>query len=218
MIHGEGRLIFLENGQMTGLDIELTEEIFKRVGMDYQIKLYPWARLIKDVEEGKVAGIIATFCNLEVYTNILEYSSYTYPSSVSVFARRDKNFVMSQLGDLAGLTVGVLRSYTYAQTFNEMTTFTRDQSRDDEMLLRKLANDRVDVAVAETAPFEFYAKQFGFENDFESVYVIQSTNVCMAFAKNTAHINHAELLPKVNEAIAQMHEEGAIERIVRKYK
>ncbi len=49
--------IYMENGEIKGIRVELLTELFKRMGYKYKPEIMPWDRAIVMIKKGRVDGI-----------------------------------------------------------------------------------------------------------------------------------------------------------------
>jgi len=212
---------YKENNQWVGIDIEIGNEIFKRLGIDAGYVFYPWTRLINTAREGKIAGILATFCSAKAMEEriFLEYpAEFTYTSKVSVFALKEMQIKVTGLGDLKDKSVGIIRGYSYSSEFDRNQDLKKVDCGDDERLIKILAKKRIYVGVAESAPFLYFSKKLGLQDKFEEVYLLTENPVCMAFSKKYHGHDSKILADKVSKIIRQLKDEGFIEKILNKYR
>lgn len=208
---------YMENGEWKGFDIEIGNEVSKRLGKEIKISGLPWARIQKGLEKGEIDGVISMFC-MDKYLNVVDFTEPTNVSKVSVFAKKGSNIKVSSIEDLKGKKVGIIRGYTYDPEFSAYQGFERVVCDDDEMLIKMLSKDRFDVGVAEDKPFLFISKKLGLSNNFEEVYTITENNLCMAFSKKALGEEQSKALAdQVNQILKDLKSEGIIEQIMVKY-
>lgn len=49
--------IYMENGEIKGIRVELLTELFKRMGSKYKPEIMPWARAMVMIKKGRADGI-----------------------------------------------------------------------------------------------------------------------------------------------------------------
>jgi len=207
---------YKEDGQLKGLDLDIGKEISDRLGIKITYKAYPWTRIKKYAEEGKIDGILSMFC-LDKYLEILDFAESVLTTKISVFALKESNLKIERLEDLKDKKVGVIRGYTYTPEFNDYKDLKREECDDDKMLIRILEKGRFDVAVAEELPFRFISRQLGFQNKFKELYTLSETKVCMGFSKKALGPKSKILADKVTEIFLNLKAEGVIQRVLDKY-
>ncbi len=50
---------YLKDGQSSGIDIDIIDVIMNRLGIEYKVEIYPWARTWKMCEQGKADAVMA---------------------------------------------------------------------------------------------------------------------------------------------------------------
>jgi polar amino acid transport system substrate-binding protein len=200
-----------------GVAVELTEEIFRRIGTDVRIELYPWKRVLKMVKHGRADGITMLVRNAErerflVFTEPLFQARevfYFKPSHLGDF--RWKNF-----GDLKGLRIGLVSDYAYSPDF---MTYVRESGLDveyaasDRINFRKLHAERLDLCLCNEAIGSLLMR----ENprwllDLQKAKrLVRTYPDYMAFGKKSPA---ARLVPHIDAAITEMKRDGTIDRIL----
>jgi len=213
---------YKENNQWIGIDIEIGNEIFRRIGIDAGYESYPPVRLIKTAKDGQIAGILATFCFGKEKSDLRDFLEYAnvsaYTSKVSVFALKERQIRISGLADLKNRSVGVIRGYFYSSEFDRDKDMKKAEYDNDEQIVKILAKGRIDAGVAESAPFLYFSAKSGLQDKFEEVYVLTENPVCMAFSKQYPGSESKIMADKVSRVIQQLKDEGFIEKILNKYK
>jgi polar amino acid transport system substrate-binding protein len=205
-----------ENGALKGIDLEIGEEIFKRLGFKIIYKPLPWTRTKKYAAEGKIDGILSMFC-LDKYLEILDFAESALTSKLSVFAPKESHLKITHLMDLKGKSVGVIRGYTYSSEFDNYKDFNRFQCDDDKMLIRILEKGRIDVAVAEALPFWFISRQLGLQSKFKELYTLTETKICIGFSKKALGSKSRILADRTSKIFLDLKAEGVIRKILDKY-
>lgn len=207
---------YTENGELKGIDIEIGREIFSRLGTEIRYEVLPWARMKTYAKEGEIDGILAMYC-LETYLDILDFAESPIRAEISFFARKESTLNISGIDSLKGQSVGVIRGYTYTPEFASYTDITRDECDDDEMLVKKLAGGRFEVAVAEDIPFRFISKKLGFQDTFKKLYTLTEHRICMGFSKKALGAESRIWAERVTDMFQKLEEEGVIQQILDKY-
>ena len=85
-----------KNDQVSGIDIELFQEVAKRLDVEINIRLVPWKRLLKMTKQGDVVGSFALFKTPERES----FSLFTYPihrSTFKLFTTKNHNLNYSSV-------------------------------------------------------------------------------------------------------------------------
>lgn len=211
---------YLDKGVGKGVDVDITDEIFRRLNKSISLEFHPWARLILRIEEGTVDIIAATFCNgFEPWEAFLKRSAPTYNSEISIFSQNtDERQPLSSLQDIAlGQSLGKIRTYYYNKELEKGGEFDMYDFKDDQLLLRSLQMGRIDYAVAEDLPFAYFCKQNQSCDLVKSVLTFDHNPICMAFSMASELADVDTLINDVNTVIKDLQREGFIQRVLDSY-
>ena len=198
-----------ENDKIVGIDAEVAQAIADKLGMELEIDDMAFDSIIPAVQSGKasigVAGMTVTEDRL-VNVNF----SDTYAHGKQVIIVKDGSPIASP-DDLKGKKVGVQTSTTgdiYITDDYGDESVERYQKGADA--IQALLQDKIDAVVIDSEP----AKVFVSENEglktVETPYVEE--DYAIALAKD-----NTELLDKINSVLAELKQDGTIDKIISKY-
>jgi len=109
-----------DRGQLVGASIELTERIFKELGVRAEARyLGPWNRVLRAAEEGQL-DLVAALKITPEREAFLAFTSARFSSNpMAVFVRSDRRFAYRGWDDLIGRTGLVARSDRFGEGFDE---------------------------------------------------------------------------------------------------
>ncbi|MGM0418870.1 MAG: substrate-binding periplasmic protein [Thermodesulfobacteriota bacterium] len=137
---------------LSGYSVELVETVVKKMGIsDYSVNGLPWKRAVYMLENGQADALFSAN-----YTKEREDFAF-YPdeplivSPWVVWVKADSDIKFEEYSDLAGLTAGVVRGYSYT---DEFWSFLKSKGKYDEVAadetnFKKLKINRIDYTVAE---------------------------------------------------------------------
>jgi polar amino acid transport system substrate-binding protein len=137
---------------LTGYSVELVETVIKKIGVsDYSVKSLPWKRALHMLENGQADALFSAN-----YTKEREDFAF-YPeeplvvSPWVIWVNADSDIKFEYYSDLAGLTAGVVRGYSYTDEFWSFlkSKGSYDEVASDETNFKKLKVNRIDYTVAE---------------------------------------------------------------------
>ncbi|WP_220718285.1 substrate-binding periplasmic protein [Agarivorans litoreus] len=105
---------YIENGEQTGILVDVINQVFIRAGYTVEIKLMPWARCLRSVEEGTVDGIFSVYMTAERQT-FLSYTSEALITQVQAFfVPIDSAIVFDgDFQQLADKSIGIINVTSY---------------------------------------------------------------------------------------------------------
>jgi len=78
---------YRENGKITGFDVDIIEEMAKRLNLSIKIKLYPFKRLIVMTKSGKCDGSFSLFRTKEREVSLLIKNENSIPAKMRIEQR-----------------------------------------------------------------------------------------------------------------------------------
>jgi polar amino acid transport system substrate-binding protein len=204
-----------ENGQITGIHVDIIREFCKRNGIEADFRILPWPRALDEVKEGRAAAVSSPR-KTEERTQFLIYpSEYFTMERTVIVGLKEKGIKASKLDDLKNKTCGVVRAYVYPPQFDNYSGLKKDESTDNIMMIRKLGEHRTELAVGEQSILLFIAKNLGIQ--IETVFVLVDAEPdYFAFSKTLGEKGRI-LAEKFNQTIRQLRQEGFITKTYDKY-
>ncbi len=206
-----------ESGNKAGFDIELMEEIAKRMGVTIEWVDMPFDSLIAGVQEGKIDVSISAFNYTEERDKIVDFSMAYFEGEDAFAVAEGFGGTINAPEDIAAYMVGVQTGTTQDEWLTGMVEegvlpegnlFRYDRA--DQAAL-DLKNGRVDVMMADAIPAKSLAEKLG---GLKIVYVgvISSGPINMVIPEG-----ETELTEEINKIITALKDEGVIEALVLKH-
>jgi len=206
-------------GDTQGIAVDLAKELFGRLGIEPEMRIYPLQRALDSLKAGEAD---ATMILIKT-SDRAEYLHFTEPVMTVrglVWSAADReggavNF--DTLVDLREYKIGVTRGYSYGQEFDELLkTMDVDVANADYLNYLKLMSHRIDIfpgnEIVAEGLFKAHPELRGkFVHSRKSFieWVLR-----IAVGRKSPY---APLLPRINEMLAEMQAEGVVDAIVRKY-
>ena len=208
--------IYLNNdGTPTGIDVEIATEAFRRMGYAARFEVIDWEQKTALVESGAIDCIWGCF-SMQGRETLYRWAGPYMVSRQVVAVNADSS--IQSLSDLAGKTVmvqstskpeGIFLSGSDPRIPQTVEVFSIE---DRSVQYAMLACGYVDaIAAHETAILQYMKDNNAVFRILEEPLLV--TGLGVAFAKNDSRgLDH-----QLNDAFAQMREDGTLERIVGKY-
>lgn len=210
-----------ESGVVTGLDIELCQAIVKNAGLNLELKERPWARHLKEVEEGKIdlaAGASKT-PERDKYANFS--NSYRTESAVLFIRKSDVGkYKFKSLLDITGkFQIGSERGYFYGKEFSSLykkADFKKhlQETTSGETNLKKLMKKRVDGVLIDPISARALLKKMGDNDKVEILFTVYSDEIFMMTSKKSVS---KDVMTKLNASLKKMKGNGSYQKILNKY-
>ncbi len=207
------------NQHMQGILIDvLTEAIQTRMGIPVSHTGYPWARAQKMVQDGQ-ADAFATVPTPErrIYTEISHEPLVVVTFTLFVNADNPKIEDLKnvrQLSDLKGFTIGHYRGSEKKK--KNLAGMDVDIATSLDATLKKLAVGRFDVFTDVSQVIRYRIRELGLNDQItELPNIVDSSTFNLCIGKTSPHVT---ILPKFDETLRKMKEEGTLQEIYNTYK
>ncbi len=199
-----------DSGQVRGIYPALVAAAFARINTPVRLEAKPWARAIRELDGG-TAGLGGIYKNAERLKKY-DYSEALLVETITVYVHKDRSLAYTQLGDLFGKRVGVMRGWSYGDAFDQGRTgglIQAESVSSDEQNFQKLERGRIDALLAigdSVAPL-----LAAYPNIRASGPPLIQAPAFLAFAKEA---NLAPLLRRFDQAIRDMKASGEFHQIL----
>lgn len=206
-----------EQGNYVGFDMDLIREIGNRIGMEVEIKDMPFDSLVAAVQEGKVDAVIAAMQKSPEREEKVDFSEGYHTQVDAFLVKGDSTIVMTNPQDAAGLKIGVqtgtLQEQWAVDNLVPLGT-SEDQifryERVDQGAL-DVKNGRIDVLFINADPAAELAQKEGLKLALVTGETVAAPQAIAIQKGNT------ELLNKINQALADLEQEGFITQLREKW-
>jgi polar amino acid transport system substrate-binding protein len=200
-----------EDGTFEGFEVDLVNEIGKRIGADIEIQDYGFQELFSATSSGRIDMAISS---ITITNERLQNQSFTqgyYDADLGLAARTDSG--VTGVDSLAGQAVGGLSASTgetWIQENMEQYSFSEYRGYDTQQnLLLDLQNGRIAGAVSDITGLQFSFQQM---EGMEVVERIRSgERYAIMMQKGSPN------LERVNDAITAMKEDGTMAALHEKW-
>lgn len=208
---------YAAGGEVKGAAVEIVKETFKRMGQPVTIKVLPWARAIKMIEDGDADAIFTAYKTPEREA-FADYSKeVVMPQIVSLFVKKDSKISFD--GDLAKLSTfkfGTVRSLSYGEKLDTALKTkvlgNNEEVAEGEPNFRKLLEGRVDIVPSNKyVAVDILNKLRRTDDVKELAPEVQNVPSYIAFSKKR---NLAAVRDKFDETLKSMKTQGVYDKII----
>ena len=206
-------------GQKTGFDIELMEEIGKKMGVKVEWVDMPFDSLIAAVKEGKIDVSISCFNYSEERAKEVGFSKEYFNSEDSFIANKDFTGKIEKPEDVAAYKLGVQSGTTQDTWIKENlidTNLIKEENvqqyeRVDQAAL-DLEAGRIDILMADYVPAKaLLAAHPGFQMLLhEAIASAGPINIVLP-------LNDEKIKTEIDKAIDALQADGTIDQLAAKY-
>lgn len=213
---GSPPLFFSKGDANTGIYVDLLMAIGEETGHTFQFVHLPTKRAMASFEQGEVhlePGINPLWRNNSKVPG--EYSIPFAQAADTVIFPKGKLKPVASASDLSGMKVGTIKGFFYPGYMDAFASgkIIRQDSPDEDKLMLKLANGRVDTAFIRKEAALYRIKTNPKFNTVEVGDEISSADIMFR-----VHPSKASALNEINQAITNLKASGAIEQIFTNYR
>lgn len=205
-------------GKFVGIDVDIIQEVAKRLNLNITIQLTPWVRVLAMVKSGQADGGFPLFSTAERR----EYAYYpqepVHVSVMTAYTKTGKEFSYQNLQDLYGKRIGINRGYSISKEFDQAAQqglIDLIEVETVEQLVKMLLDERIEAIAATPSSVETYLKEAKIE--LSAIGQVRARAAYLTLSKKSKVKDKAKLLEAVDRTMVHMKEDGTIDRIRQKY-
>ncbi|WP_374436434.1 substrate-binding periplasmic protein [Inhella sp.] len=207
----------LRGTEPVGIDVDILHELGRRTGVQFQIELVPFKRVVESVRAGTVDGGMALLRSAEregfaLFTGVMHNSTY------SLFVTRDSKMEFDGLASLHGKRIGKVRGFFISPEFDAEVAAERIQLHETagaEQGLHMLMLGRVDAISGQTVVTRYLARQLGYADSVRPLPtpLVPDRPTFLVLSRASKLPDKEALAERLRLALEAMHKDGSIERI-----
>ncbi|WXL25183.1 transporter substrate-binding domain-containing protein [Ectopseudomonas mendocina] len=207
-------LSFTENGELTGMAVEVVEQLLQRADVPGHIELVPWTRGYYQVqkERGLALFPVSRTARRE---KLFKWVGPIAVSRTGVYTKRDSGLKLRNLDDLdrQGITAVPKQWYTY-EYLSDKGLKGLYAVPTPEHVVRMFKYGRISVLVSNDMVLDgLLAEQGMSRHDVELQFHILDSYTYIAFSPDTS----PELLKHLQATLSEINRDGTLERIHREW-
>ncbi len=210
---------WIKDGKLVGLSPDIMEEaLHKRMGIKVIHQGYPWERAQQMVETNNADGFITYPAPHRKKYAVP--SGRVYDFTINGFARKDNPKLKQMqaaktLADLKPFKLGTYLGSKWAKANLEEKGFTVDWAPNAKLTMDKLVKGRFDIYLDGGILIRYKIAQLKLKDQLtELPNEMSKLPFTLLIGKKSSY---HKILPKFNETIKKMQEDGTIEAIFKKY-
>lgn len=197
--------------QIIGIWIDFLKEITKSTNYHFQISLKPYARVVRNLEQGLADLSFLPVKNAsnqkrKNLTYLFDYRSVILPQ---------KNIIVRNYLDLMGLRLGLVRGTEHHGHLDTDPSLLKQYFRNQEILLLMLNKNRLDALVGNYISFEYLIKKGNFASHVGDTYLLQKVPIWLQSSTISDHNSEINVIKVATEALKA---NGVLANIINIYK
>ncbi|MCW8835923.1 MAG: transporter substrate-binding domain-containing protein [Rhodospirillales bacterium] len=199
-----------------GFAVEIAREVFKRLGLKTEMRIYPYERCLRQMQNGTRDIVLATKETEErraymLFTDVVA----TDPQLFYYATDKMGGFAWNDWPDLKGYTIGGVRGFDYGRFTKaaESHGLRVEMVESDEQNIRKLLAGRVNLIILNRSTASDYLnKNPNMRGRFAAApKIIDEASFHFGLAKKG---QAASLLPRINQTLNEMRTDGTMRNIL----
>ncbi len=209
-----------EDGRVRGLAVDILTEAFKRCGQPFTIKVVPWARALREAQEGSADAIFTAVKTPEREQALLFTHEPIIALVVSLFVRKDAGIAYTgDLAPLAQLRFGTVNQFSNGALFDGAVKSglikKAEVVNETDNNVKKLLASRIDVMVNNRyGAIHFLKKNQALAQVVELAPEVDNSPGYLAFTKKR---DFSKLAQAYDAALEAMKRDGSYRRILERY-
>lgn len=209
--------IMYSDNRFSGIGYDILIEVARRSGDTVDVQYVPNKRAQNMFDNGEIdISVIDSFLwNDPAKAHTFVFTDDVMTVQEYVYSLNEDMIRIDSLDDLIGKTVCIMDGYYYPlfeDAFNNGDV-SHIEVGSEESLVRMLLLKRVDAIFMDSIAFGLTIKKLGYDGElFTRSLQLSETSLGIKIRREKSHV-----LPRFNDAIASMIEDGTIYRIINKY-
>lgn len=201
---------FMKDGEVVGFDVEVGEEIAKRLGVDLDYVTSDWDGLTEGLRNKRYDGILGSMAITEKRQEVVDFTIPYYYSGAQLFVLKDSNIETTE--DMKGKKIAVATGTNFVKDAENLGAEV-SYYQDDNATLMELVNGRVDGIITDRLVGISAVKEISGGDKVIAVgNLLRLEKMGIAINKEDK-----ELLEKVNVILQEMHDDGTLTKISEKW-
>ncbi len=195
--------------KLVGFDVDVAQELARRLGVTFKPVTTDWSGIIEGLRAGTYDGILGSMAVTEQRLKVVNFTVPYYYSGAQIMVKKGSPFTSAK--DLEQKIIGVVTGTTFADDAAKLGAKEVKLYKDDTQTLMELNNGVVDgvitdrvVGVNAMNSNKFSLSMLGSP--------LRSEAIAVALRKEDD-----TLLKKINEELADMHKDGTLTAISKKW-
>lgn len=204
-------------GRLEGLDIDLLDELQRRTGLRFEVRLQPWARALEDMRRGQadlMTGLART-AEREQYIDYLQPSYHA--CAARLYGSPGRAASIREYVQLHGLRIGYVLQSAYFEPFDSDRALTKIGVKNEEQLLQMQLRGRIELMIGTDCQVDFQLRDPTLARQLVKLSYLppQRTLLFVGLSRASARIAERDLLA---QTLQQLLQDGWMEKAAQRYR
>jgi len=204
-----------------GIDLDILIEALKRANYQYKIQFYPFARISHSLANNIIDVTPSMFLSTDIPAN--KYILYDSCGSTSIYQLANKKNVITNVADLKGKTIGIVRGDYYGERFKEVVNelnLTLTAATNDNQNFSMLLHQRMDFLAINSVVGQYLIKKMNIadivsQSPLTLDYSYRGEHSGIHFLFNSTIEQH--VIEDIRKAVKSIHQDGFIDQLKANY-
>lgn len=206
-----------QSAMKKGFSVEIFSMALQRKGYQLSLKIEDWSRALEGLEVG-VYDIIGGIWKNSERQKLMLFSDPYWQNQITFIKKKKSPIKYDSFDDLNGYLIGVVRDYSYQDSFVKSKKLIKIPQNYMIQNLLKLAQDEIDLTLGDEQAIRYQLQQFMSSkiDDFEFLPKPLSTRG-LRISVSKQHPQAKKIISDFNQALSEMKADGSYEAIAAKY-
>ncbi len=173
---------------LQGYSWDIIRASFKSMDYTINLKIVPWARAVKTMEDNKVEVLFPTSRNKKRSQKYYYSREAISKSNVVIYYKAGSSFEWKGINSLNGKKIAAIRGYNYGEIWKAQTKIMKHDINKRKQALVMIEKGRVDGFVAYEISNDYYIKQNGLKGKFKKTPTIDFNEDFLVGMKNNPKV------------------------------
>lgn len=219
------------SGKVVGIDVDVVTYIFKKMGIDFEMRILPWKRAWQMIQDGEADAAFSVSRNEERMPYLIYPKEDMWVSDFVFFTRADNKQPFSigyEEARQQKLRIGIIAGNSYHKSFWEAFPYQDDaktrlnpqleEASNIELNFRKLEGKRFDLFPIGRTSGRYELKRLQLEKTITWYdEVLFSKGYPMPFVKKSTYPNLPNIAKQFERELVALKKNGKYQKIVDKW-
>ncbi len=204
------------DGALSGLDIDLLDQLSQRTGLRFEVQRAPWARGLAALQSGK-ADLMTGLAKTPEREGYIDYLPQPYYACAPRFyATPAQAKALQSYSQLASLTIGHVLESAYFEPFDSDQQLRKTAVNTESQLLEMLVRGRLQTVIGTDCQVDYELRDARWNGRIaKAAFQPEArTDLYIGFSRQRGLQVQYQ---KVNQALVQMQAEGWIAKAAQRY-
>lgn len=209
-----GPYVYQDGTALAGIDYEIANEVFNRLGVQVQWQFLPWKRCLMMIEEGQADAVLDIFRTPTRERQLIYANEALSSVEFVLYEANERPQPAARLKSLQGLRVGIAPGFLYGPVF-EGSQAQKEPAPNLEANFGKLLLGRVDLVIGDRRQGRFALRQTGLEGRIREIPGTLHSDVLYLALRRTGEL--AALAERFASTLQAFKREPAYRELLKRY-